>query len=51
MPPSNLVPVAAWRDCREPAEFPVLAFRVGALGNECGTAPERSREYRQTQLF
>jgi len=32
MPPSNLVPVAAWRDCGEPAEFPVLAFRVGALG-------------------
>jgi len=51
MSPSNLVPVAAWRDCGKPAQFPVLAFRVGALGNECGAAPERNREYRQTQLF
>jgi len=29
----------------------LAAFRVGAFGNDCGTAPERNRKYRQTQLF
>jgi hypothetical protein len=50
MPPSNAMPVAAWRDSGKP-DAVLAAFRLDALGNQCGTTPERSRDHRQTQPF